>query len=321
MIRPFRFAATIPDPRLGAVALAKRLDQLVEVGFDTVSVTDHFAGGLDFVAEPLTSLAFVVSLNDTLVVQTGVLCNDYRHPVLTYRMAANISQFSGGRLELGMGAGWLHQEYDAAGLAFDPPSVRVARLAEAVVIVKGMFASSPFSFQGEHYGVTDVAVFPANGMPPPPRIMIGGAGKRMLTLAASEADIVAISGSAHMGGAALAEFSPDTLRRRVDWVLTAAAAAGRSLDTLELTAPVLVTRVTKTNAEAKEFADRLATSYGIDPAQLRANPVALIGPVEHCADKVLALRDRYGITYLHIDPTNLGSPRVDQMREVIARVR
>jgi probable F420-dependent oxidoreductase len=319
--RPFRFAATIPDPRLGRAALTERLDELVALGFDTVSVTDHFAAHMGFVAEPLTTLSFVAGINPILTVQTGVLCNDYRHPVLTYRMAANLSQLSEGRLELGMGAGWLAEEYLAAGLSFDPPAIRVARLTEAVAIVKGLFASSPFSFSGDHYSVSDVAVFPPDRMPPTPRLMIGGANRRMLELAGTHADVVGISGSAHVGGSALLEFSPDKLARRVDVALDAAAAAGRPVDQLEFTVPVLVTRVTTTEADAGVFAERLASKYGMDPTDLRANPVALVGTVEHCAEKLMSLRDTFGVTYFHIDPSNLGSSRVDQMQAVIAMVR
>jgi probable F420-dependent oxidoreductase len=284
-------------------------------------VTDHFAAQMGFVAEPLTTLSFVVCLNPTLTVQTGVLCNDYRHPVLAYRMAANISQFSEGRLELGMGAGWLREEYRAAGIPFDPPATRVARLAEAVAIIKGLFSTSPFSFSGDHYAVADVAVFPADRLPPTPRLMIGGANRRMLQLAGTNADIIGISGSAHSGGAALAEFVPDKLARRVEIALEAAATAGRQIDDLELTVPVLVTRVTTTEADAIDFAERLASKYGMDGTDVRANPVALIGTAEHCAEKLVALRDTHGVTYLHIDPSNLGSSRVDQVQPVIALLR
>src|SRR5205814_541358 len=112
---------------------------------------DHFTDG--YTIEPMVALSAAAMCTTNLRLQTAVLGNDYRHPVLVHRMAATLDVLSGGRVELGLGAGWMLSDYEAAGLAYDPPGRRIDRLEETIAIVKGLFGAEPFSFVGATYTI------------------------------------------------------------------------------------------------------------------------------------------------------------------------
>ena len=129
---------------------------------------------------------------------------------------------------MAIGAGWNRAEYEAIGLGFDPTPVRQARLAEAVAVLKGCFADGPFSFAGEHYTITDYDAQPKPVQRPHPPFLIGGGGRRTLTLAAREAQIVGLAPRI------LPNRAPDPrsvtfegTREKIDWVREASGAALR----------------------------------------------------------------------------------------------
>ena len=119
--------------------------------------------------------------------------NDYKHPAILAKEAATIDVLSDGRLEFGIGAGSMHVDYDYLGLPYDPPAVRVDRFEEAIHIVKQCFTGEKFTVHGEHYRMTDYTSHPMPVQRPGPPILIGGGGKRVLSIAGREADIVGIN--------------------------------------------------------------------------------------------------------------------------------
>src|SRR6202035_1982862 len=141
--RPFRFIANLPTTTRPVDAWKEQVRRIEAVGFTTVAIADHFTDG--YTLEPLVALTAAAMWTTTLRVQTAVLGNDYRHPVMVHRGAATLDVLSGGRLELGIGAGWLAPEYEAAGLRFDRPGRRIDRLEETIAILKGLFRGEPFS--------------------------------------------------------------------------------------------------------------------------------------------------------------------------------
>src|SRR5947209_6906537 len=149
--RPIRFGATLPSPSQPIEAWHRALRHLEDLGIDTLVAADHFTDGYD--AEPMVALTAAAAATTAMHLQTGVLGNDYRHPVLVHRMAALLDVVSGGRLVLGLGAGWMISDYDAAGITLDEPAVRVDRFEEALAVVIGLFGPEPFDFDGEHYRV------------------------------------------------------------------------------------------------------------------------------------------------------------------------
>ena len=158
----------------------------------------------------------------TLRIGTLVFDNDYRHPVVLAKEAATLDLLSGGRLELGLGAGWMRTDYEESGIAYDTPGVRVDRFAEGVAVVAGLLESDgPFSFSGRHYTVTEHTLLPRPVQRPRPPLILGGGGRRVLTLAGKLGDIVSINVDlrAGTGGPETApNASPDATRQKVAWV-------------------------------------------------------------------------------------------------------
>src|SRR5438105_11466774 len=150
----------MPSPARPLADWRAELRALEDLGIDTVVAADHFTDGYTF--EPMVALTAAADCTDALRLQTGVLGNDYRHPVLVHRMAALLDVVSDGRLTLGLGAGWMTSDYEAAGIALDPPGVRVSRFAEALAVVKGLFGPEPFDFAGEYYSLRAL-----DGLPKP----------------------------------------------------------------------------------------------------------------------------------------------------------
>src|SRR5262245_52876970 len=141
-------------PRLvdGVPPWRAALARIEALGFSTIAISDHFTQG--WAMEPLVTLAAAARETSRVRLLTMVLGNDYRHPVLVHKAAATIDVLSGGRLELGLGAGWMRSEYEAAGLFYDTPSVRRERLEESLTVIRGLFGPSPLTYTGTHYSVS-----------------------------------------------------------------------------------------------------------------------------------------------------------------------
>jgi probable F420-dependent oxidoreductase len=159
------------------------------MGYHGLVVPDHLLGQLS----PVVAMATVAAATSTLRVSAFVVNNDPRHPAVLAQDMASIDVLSGGRVDIAIGAGWNKTEYDAIGLPFDPTPVRQARLAESITVLKGLLTGSPFSFAGEHYTITGYAAEPVPVQRPHPPFFIGGGGRRTLSLAGREADIVGLA--------------------------------------------------------------------------------------------------------------------------------
>jgi probable F420-dependent oxidoreductase len=275
------------------VATARRAEEL---GYDTLLLRDHFvAAPFGDQLAPLVALMAAAAATRTLRVGTLVLDNDYRHPVLLAKEAATLDLLSGGRFELGIGAGWARDEYERAGMAFDPPGIRVDRLEEAVRVLKGLFAGSVVTFAGHHYSVTELQSFPMPAQRPHPPILIGAGSRRMLSIAGREADIVGILPRALPDGTIsddLQERSPAAIAQKVEWVRQA---AGDRFEQVELSAIVSVAV-----ADHHKAAEQLAVERGWGSEAAGAvleMPSILIGPVDRIADDLQARRDRFHLSY------------------------
>jgi alkanesulfonate monooxygenase SsuD/methylene tetrahydromethanopterin reductase-like flavin-dependent oxidoreductase (luciferase family) len=144
----------------------KRLQRMDCSGLTAVTVYDHFLTGRQ---DPLPALAAVAMATERVRVMALVLANDYRHPVITHKAAATVDVISGGRFDLGLGAGFLADEYQAAGMTYDPPGERVGRLEEAVGVIRALFTGDPVRYAGEHYTINDLSGTPAPIQEPHPR--------------------------------------------------------------------------------------------------------------------------------------------------------
>ncbi len=261
-MRPFRFGVNVGPSRSRAewVDKARRLEAL---GYAVLTVPDHLTNLL----APFPALVSAAEATTTLRVGTNVLNNDFRHPVLVAREAATVDLLTDGRFILGLGAGHMRSEYDEAGLEFDTGGTRVDRLAEAVTVIKGLLAGERVSFAGRHYRVTGHAIHPRPVQRPYPPIAIAGNGPRLLALAATEADIVGLSGVTFRRGGTAPDVSGWKTPAVDERIKLIREAAGDRYATLELN--VLIQRVVVV-ADRRRAAEELARQW--QPAQPRRDP-------------------------------------------------
>ena len=307
MTKAFRFGVQIGgsfDPG-SFVALARRSEEL---GYSTVYFPDHF---VDTELAPMVGMATAAAATSTLRVGALVFDNDYKHPAILAKEIASIDVLSGGRTELGIGAGWMESDYTALGLAYDRPGVRIERLEEALAVIRGCFGAEAFSFAGEHYRVTDYQATPKPAQRHLP-ILIGGGGPRVLRLAGREADIVGINPNLR-AGAVTADSVTDSLAavtdQKVAWIKEG---AGDRFDDLELQIRYFLARVTD---DGRGFAERVAPGMGISADEALEAGLALIGSVDEVCALMEQRRDRWGVSYAVI-----SGNQIDMFAPVVERL-
>jgi probable F420-dependent oxidoreductase len=293
---PFRFAAQLsgsPDGTAkGWVEQARKAEDL---GYSTLLMPDHF----DEQYAPIPALMAVADATTTLRIGALVHDNDYRHPVVLAKEAATLDLLSDGRLELGIGAGWMRSDYEHSGIAYDPPAIRVSRFEEAVSVVTGLLETDgPFSYEGTYYDVKDLHLQPRPAQRPRPPLTIGGGGKRVLGIAARTAEVVSINVNLQ-GGAAVAsvmvDATPAQTKQKVAWVKEA---AGDRFDDLELNS--LIGFVLETT-ERDEILNAMATAVKCDPDDALHMPLALVGNLGQMEEELEWRRENYGFSYFSIE--------------------
>lgn len=305
--RPFRFGVqctTAPD-RAGWVALARRVESL---GYATLTMPDHFGEQL----APIPALMAAADATERLRVGGLVWANDYKHPVVLAKELASVDVLSEGRLEIGLGTGWMVTDYEQAGLSYDRPGVRVDRFGEAIRVLKGVFGDGPLDFDGEHYTVRGYEGLPKPVQRPWPPLLIGGGGQRVLSIAGREADIVGINGtltSGIIGAEALATMTDAAVTEKLGW---ARAAAGDRVGDIEWNIRTFFVKVTDDRATATKEVGAL---IGFEPGEVRASPFALIGTSEQIADDLRQRRERLGFSYIVV-----GADQFEDMAPVVAEL-
>ena len=315
MTHPFRFSAPMPPLTQPIDRWLDRIRRIEDLGFNSVSVSEHFTRGWSM--EPLTALTAAAVATSRLRLLTLLLSNDARHPVVLHKAAATLDVISAGRLEIGLGAGWLADDYTASGMPFDPPATRIDRLAESVAVLDGLFGADPFSFSGTHYAIDNLDGLPKPVQRPRPPILLGGGGPRMLGLAARAADIVGIHCRLAAGiptAEAVADLSAERVAEKVQWVQTAARDAGRAPDDLELQFSMYLVHVGDRPLPEPVRGSTFAPFLAADPTLLATSPAVLVGSVEACVDVLRERRERYGFSYI-----NLGSD-IDSVAPIVARL-
>jgi probable F420-dependent oxidoreductase len=316
IMRTFRFlgvaAPDIVDAR-ELTAIARRAESM---GFDALVMPDHL---LDQHA-PVPALATVAAVTEKLRIGTFVLNVGLRHPAVLAQELASLDVLSGGRLEIGIGAGWNRPEHDAIGLPFDPLPTRLSRLREALAVLKGCFAGGPFSFAGDHYTITEYDGRPEPVQRPHPPVFLGGGGRRLLTLAAQEADIVGLaprllSGSTGGPAADPRSLTAAATEEKIGWVR---AAAGDRFDRLELNCyptggPVVITNNPRAEAGRRADQMRQRTGMEITVEEVLESPHVFIGSVDDLTHKILELRERFGIS-------SIMTGDIDEMAGVVERL-
>lgn len=285
--------------------LARRTEAL---GYSCLTMPDHFSDQL----APVPALAVAAEATSTLRVGALVWDNDYKHPVVLAKEVATMDVLSGGRVELGIGAGWMRSDYDQSGIAYDPPGVRVDRMIEGVDVMLGCFAEGPFSFSGEHYRIADYDARPLPVQRPHPPLLIGGGGPRVLTYAASVADIVGINATLTAGAVgpeAIATMTAEAVDAKVDVVRRG---AGARMAEIEMNVRAFMVQVTHDAVAASE---RIAGAIGVPAAMVDETPFALIGPPAKLVEDLLSRRERWGFSYVIV-----GAEDVESFAPVVAEL-
>ena len=306
--RPFRFgvAAGSAPSREAWAALARRAE---DSGYATFLLADHFVNEFP----PIAALMAAADATSSIRVGSFVFDNDFRHPALLAKEAATLDLLSGGRFEFGIGAGWHQPEYEQVGLPFEPAGVRIARLTEALSIIKQFFTQETVTLAGAHYHITNLQAFPKPAQRPYPPIFIGGGGKKVLTLAGQEADIVGLHLKVNADGTVdLSERTEAGLAQKAAWVRQA---AGERFEAIELSLLLGGVVITDNREQAAEQRARERNLPGVTAEYILANPYLLIGTVEQLVEQVQQRRERYGISYLVV-----GEEYMEALAPVVARL-
>jgi probable F420-dependent oxidoreductase len=310
-VHPFRFVADV-SAIVDAATLAANARRAESIGYSVLVLGDHLLEQL----APIPALATIAAATGHLRIGTFVLNNDLRHPAVLAQELATLDLLSDGRLEIGIGAGWNEPEYQAIGQPFDPPGVRIGRMAAGVTILKGVFADGPFTFRDEHYEITAYDGRPKPVQRPHPPFLIGGGGRRILAIAAREADIVGLAPRAAPDGrVAINDCLAGTVDERIAWIRET---AGDHFGRLELNVYPAVGRLIVTDharREATALADRLANRYGaeVGPDELLESPFVFIGSAAGLAEKLREHRSRFGISSVTTFDMDAFAPIVERL--------
>jgi len=282
--------------------------ELESLGYSTLFAPDHFDEGLG----PITAMATAAAATTSLRVATAVFCTDFRHPAVLARELASIDKLSRGRLEIGVGAGYQVNDYRSSGIPMDPPGVRVDRLIEHVTVLRGLFTEGPFSFEGEHYTISELDGSPAPYRTDGPPILVAGGGPRMLRFAAQHADIIGVN-PALPSSEQRAQSNFDGIADRVDEKFSLIReAAGPRFDSLIFHGWLRSASVTDDSLGETEA---VAASTGLTVSDVRSSPFALIGSVGEIVERLHERRERWGYTYY-----TLQQPVAREFAAVIAQL-
>jgi probable F420-dependent oxidoreductase len=297
-MRPFHFLADARAP-VSARDLGEQARHAESIGYHALVIPDHLIPQLS----PVPAMAVIAAATTRLRVGSFVLNNDLRHPAVLAQDLASVDVLSEGRLDIALGAGWNEPEYRAIGLAFEPVGVRVGRLTEAVAVLKGCFGDGPFTFAGEHYTITDYDAGPKPVQRPHPPLLIGGGGRRTLTLAAREAQIV---GLAPRIGANRRVDAPSltwaAAEEKIGWVREAAGARFPELEINVYPSTWPVTVTDDLHGAVRQIVDSIRERTGVELTEQDVvdSPHLFVGSLGRLEEKFLELRERLGISSIMV---------------------
>ncbi len=302
MDRKIRFSTQSGGQPTGEEWLA-RAKRLEAIGYETLSMPDHMVGGA---WSNMPALGAAAAVTTRLRLGNLVLDNDFRNPVVLAREFATLDVISNGRVEIGLGAGWFDRDYQSTGIPFDRGRVRVARLAEAVTLMKRLLTEDEVSFEGTYYRTTKSECRPKTVQQPRPPILIAAGGPQILELAGHEAEIVAIIPP----GAGVKPPAPDDVtvtgvRRQIEIVRQA---AGSRFEEIELSCFLDVVLTDEREQTIAEMAEKAK----VDPAVIGSSVYRGIGTLDQVREHVTRVRRETGITYFC-----LRGPHAEELAPVV----
>lgn len=321
MAQPFRFGVQSFNSASGT-AWTETARKVESLGYSTLHLADHLLGPGPALAKtnhPVQNLAAVpamahaAAVTSTLNIGCRVFCIDYRLPIVLIKEAMTLDLLSGGRLELGLGAGWLEEEYHATGIAFDPPGKRISRLEDVIAGLRAYAADGIVNVANDTIRWRDFEGLPKPVSRPHPPLMIGGGSPRILRIAGREADIVSLNFNNRAG-----VIGPDGVRsssaaetqKKIGWIRSG---AGARFDELEIEIGAYFTFVTD---DAKPMVAMFAKTFGLSEAEMLQHPHALFGSVDTIVEELQRRRDAYGISYVTVPQDAMAA-----FAPVVARLR
>jgi len=320
MSKPFRFGLQAYAPNSGKEwrELARKAESS---GFSSFHLADHIIGpgpALAATGHPVQTVAAIPAMavaaeaTSTIKVGCRVLCVDYRNPVMLAKEVATLDFFSEGRLELGLGAGWLQGEYEAIGVPFDRAGVRIDRFEEVIALLRASFAEGELNIDTPHVHAVGFEAVPKPFAKSGPPIMIGGGAKRILTIAGREADIVSLNfnnSSGKLGADGIGSSTAELTDQKIQWIKDG---AGARFDQIEIEIAAYFTIVTPDGAGTRA---KMAPMFGMTPEVFAEHPNALIGSVDEICDRIVERRERFGISYV-----SFGASVIDAVIPVVERL-
>lgn len=320
MSHPFRFGLQAYAPESGKQwrELARKAES---TGFSSFHLADHIIGpgpALAATGHPVQTVAAIPAMavaaeaTSTIKVGCRVLCVDYRNPVMLAKEVATLDFFSEGRLELGLGAGWLQGEYEAVGIPFDRAGVRLDRFEEVIGLLRASFAEGELNIDTTHVHAVGFEAVPKPFTEAGPPIMIGGGAQRILTIAGREADIVSLNfnnSSGKLGAEGIASSTAENTDQKIQWIRDG---AGTRFDQIEIEIAAYFTVVTPDGASTRA---KMAPMFGMTPEVFAEHPNVLIGSVDEICERIVERRERFGISY-----TSFGASVMDSVIPVVERL-
>jgi probable F420-dependent oxidoreductase len=309
--KPFRFAVQSFNAESGG-QWAEFARTAEGNGYSTLFTCDHYFGPGEIATEsshapvglaPMMAMAMAAAATTTLKVGCRVFAADYHNPVVLAKEIATLDLLSDGRVETGIGAGWIHAEYDGLGIEWRSPGARIDKLRETIDLLQAHWSGEPIEEHGEYVNVSGFSGLPrpVNGRIP---LMIGGGAPKVLALAGERADIVSLNfnnSAGKIGAASVSSSTADETAKKVEWVK---AGAGDRFDDLELEIGAYFTAVVPTADAASAAADAVGARMGMSGDAIASHPHAFIGSIEQIIDLLQERRERYGISYVTVADRN-----------------
>lgn len=303
--RPFRFGvqAYAADSASEWKDLARAAEDL---GYSCFSVADHYFGpgpAMTAARHPAQNLAAIpamataAAVTSTIKIGSRVLCVDYHQPVVLAKSLSTIDLLSDGRLEAGLGAGWITTEYEAMGIPMDRAGVRIDRMIEVIGLTRAFFAGADLAIDGEHVQVKHMTATPAAVQAGGPKVMVGGGSPRVLRTAGRLADIVSINFDNADGAIGARGLGSGTASGTADKVAWIRDGAGHRYDDVEVEIGAYFTTVTDDGPTVRE---KMGAGFGLSPDELAAYPHALVGSVDEIGETLRERRATYDISYVTV---------------------
>ena len=248
----------------------------------------------------IPAMAYAAAVTNRIKIGCRVFCIDYHIPVVLIKSAMTIDFLSDGRLEFGMGAGWIKSEYEAVGIDFDEPAIRIDRLADVIEGVKAFREEKAIQLNNQTLNWDGF-----EGLPKPlgsAPIMVGGGSPRVLRLAGREADIVSLNfnnRAGMIGPDGVQKSTQEETLKKIGWIKEG---AGDRFADLEIEIGAYFTVVTD---DAKPVVAGFAQMFGCTEEEMVHHPHTLFGSVDSICEEIERRREEYGITYFTVGEDNL----------------